>query len=165
MTKALFIGQAPPKVIVPLPFGRTHLYKWLASVGISQEVALRDFAFTALVDTFPGLQGKSHRAPNEEEISAGRPRLEAMIIALKPAVIVPVGILSIREILQDPTCTLATTIGQRFMLRPYGLSTLPETVIIPIPHPSGASTWQYMDGNKQLLQQALTLLTHEVKRA
>jgi len=164
MKQALFIGQAPPRIADEIPFGRTHLYRWLASVGIDPEKAARDFAFTALMDTFPGLKGSSHRVPTPEEILQNQPRLVSMIEAIRPTVIVPVGALSMREVLQQPTTPLQKLVGHRFEVHPFGLATLPKTAVIPIPHPSGASTWQYQPGNKELLQKALELLAHEVQK-
>lgn len=162
-TAALFIGQAPPKVIVPRPFGRTHLYRWFDSVGISETQALQHFAFTALIDFFPGLKGSSHRPPSDDEITQSRPRLIEMITALQPRIIVPVGALSIREVLHDPALTLEQAVGKKFTLRPFGAAELDETIIIPIPHPSGASTWQYKEQNKPLLTEALRLLAQEAQ--
>jgi uracil-DNA glycosylase len=159
--KALFIGQAPPQQQVALPFGRTHLYKWLASVGIDQDTALREFAFTALTQEFPGKSGRGDLVPTPEILQKDRPLLLKLIARLHPPVIVPVGVLSIREILNNEKLTLKDVIGQRFQAKPFGLEQLQAVTIIPLPHPSGASSWQYMDNNKQLLGQALTLLAHE----
>lgn len=163
MTKALFIGQAPPRIVDETPFGRTHLYRWLASVGISQEEALSDFAYTALVPVFPGVKGRSHRPPNPAEIAAHRPALLERVALLNPPVIVPVGILSARQTLQDDTLLLQQIIGRRFEVIPFGEPTLGSRIIIPLPHPSGASAWIYQHDNAALLAKALELLAKEVR--
>ncbi|HSX27927.1 MAG TPA: uracil-DNA glycosylase family protein [Candidatus Saccharimonadales bacterium] len=160
--KALFIGQAPPFKQVALPFGRTHLYKWLASVGIDQETALSSFAFAALAQKFPGRNGRADVVPSPAILQQDRPILLELIQQLQPPIIVPVGALSIREVLQQPQLALKDAVGRQFIHKPFGLATFPETIIIPLPHPSGASTWQYLGDNKVLLRQALVLLKKAV---
>lgn len=156
MAKLLFIGQAPPKMVVERPFGRTHLYAWLASAGISEEAALRDFAFTALVSEFPGSSKHGHKAPTAAHIAAEQPRIRELIRTLQPRALVPVGTLSIRQLLGEQFHGLDEAIG-----RVYTVDVLKNgkpLPIIPLPHPSGASPWIYLDGHSELLSQALLLI-------
>ncbi|MDT8281386.1 MAG: hypothetical protein RQ982_01090, partial [Gammaproteobacteria bacterium] len=49
---------------------------------------------------------------------------------------------------------LVDAIGKKFELNIHGV----EVAMIPLPHPSGASTWHRMSPGKELLAQALDLL-------
>lgn len=163
MVEALFIGQAPPRIKDEIPFGRTQLYRWLATVGISQEEALRDFAYTALVPVFPGMKGRSHRPPNADEILAHRSELLRRVAEWQPRVIVPVGILSARQILHDEELLLQQVVGRRFESVPFNEPLLGQKIIIPFPHPSGASAWVYQQDNAALLAEALKLFAKEIR--
>jgi uracil-DNA glycosylase len=67
-----------------------------------------------------------------------------------------VGKLAIAQYL--PVNKLVDVIGQKFQLNMNGV----DVDMIPLPHPSGASTWHRMSPGKELLEQALGLLAeHE----
>lgn len=153
MTTFLFIGQAPPRVDADLPFGRTHLYKWFERVGISQEMLLANSQFTALTTHFPGASAHGHKAPPLAEIITERPRIRHLIAEVTPKVIIPVGILSIRELLGNPDLTLDETVGNAYPFTLY--PDYESTAVVPLPHPSGASPWVYMNGHDALLNKAL----------
>lgn len=162
MKKVLFIGQAPPEKIQDQPFGRTRLYKWLEEAGIS-ESKQKNFYFSALVHFSPGKNksGSGDRAPNPLEIEAGRAQLKALIKKTKPDVIVPVGILSTRLALQNQIIKLEDVVGKKFLVDPYNLLGK-KNIVIPIPHPSGASRWVWQDDHGKLVKNAVQLLAQEL---
>lgn len=153
MKAFLFIGQAPPRTTADIPFGRTRLYEWLGRVGLSKEVAVANSSFTALTSRFPGAKGHGHIPPKLAEVRAERPRIRAVIESVSPLVIVPVGVMALRELTGDDSLRLEHAIGNVYSYTCSGDgSTIP---IVPLPHPSGASPWIYLEGNALLLDRAL----------
>ena len=65
----------------------------------------------------------------------------------------PVGKLAISQFLEVKKLT--DVIGQSFEQNVYGR----DVELIPLPHPSGASTWHQMEPGKSLLQDALKLVS------
>jgi uracil-DNA glycosylase len=159
MKRVAFVGQAMPKPPFPdKPFGRTHLYKWFEAVGISEEIINTQFFFAAVVSYFPGaVKGKGHLVPTPAEIEAERPVLKKFLDDTSPDIIVPIGKISIQEALNVKNPLMHEYIGKSFTGKPFNLMA-EEKLIIPLPHPSGASTWFFKEENKVLLQEALRLL-------
>lgn len=154
MKRILFVGQAPPRTDPSRPFGRTKLYSWLHSIGITDEFIYANCEFGALIDFFPGIsKSGGHLVPTPEQIQESRPRLRDLFNKFKPDLVVPIGKLSIENCLQVPAALLTDVIGQEFKVNPYGLYR--EVPVIPLPHPSGASSWVYQPGNSELLTKAL----------
>lgn len=133
------------------------LNTWLYSIGITQSQIETNFHYSALVDYFPGSKKGSHLVPTKEEINQEHPRLVQTINDFKPDLVVSIGKLSISHCLNKESINLNETIGELFYIDPYGAigSELP---VIPLPHPSGASTWRYKPDNAKLLVKALELL-------
>jgi uracil-DNA glycosylase len=77
-----------------------------------------------------------------------RPHLLREFEILRPEVVVPVGGLAIRELLG--IVRLSEAVGETF--RRDGV------VYVPLPHPSGASTWLNVPENKSSLLRALAVL-------
>ncbi len=152
------IGQAPGihEGRIGKPFGWTAgkaLFQWYARLDVS-EADFRDQVYMAAVcRCFPGKHPKhGDRVPNQQEIDACRPWLQAEMALLKPQLIIPVGKLAISEIM--PVKKLTDVIGKQHRVVAYGL----ETDVIALPHPSGASTWPRMEPGKALLQKSLDLI-------
>jgi uracil-DNA glycosylase len=104
----------------------------------------------AVCRCFPGKQPKGgDRVPSPQEIARCRRWLDAEIALLQPRLILPVGKLAIAQFL--PVGKLTDVIGKRHTLRLDGR----EVDLIPLPHPSGASTWHRTEPGKSLLQRAL----------
>lgn len=160
MKRVIFIGQAMPRV-KRHPHDWLSLNKWLYSIGITQDQIENNFLYTALVDYFPGAKNGSHLVPTEEEIEKERPRLARTIKNFNPDIIVTIGKLSISNCLQTEVSLLKDFIGKKFDADPYGLVGKKMT-IIPLPHPSGASTWRHNPENKKLLAKALLLLKENI---
>jgi uracil-DNA glycosylase len=75
--------------------------------------------------------------------------LEREFELLQPKLLLPVGKLAIGQFLGERP--LVETIGQGFQITYRGYA----VDCIPLPHPSGASTWHRMEPGKTLLKQAL----------
>lgn len=60
MRRVIFIGQAMPRV-KRHPHDWPSLNKWLYSIGITDDQIKNNFCYSALVDYFPGSNGKSHK--------------------------------------------------------------------------------------------------------
>jgi uracil-DNA glycosylase len=102
---------------------------------------------------FPGKNPKGgDRVPNEQEVLNCRPWLERELELLQPELLMPIGRLAIEQFL--PARPLVEQIGRTFQLT-RGRRTID---VLPLPHPSGASTWPRMEPGKSLTVRALTLL-------
>ena len=98
--------------------------------------------------------------PNEQEIQQCRGWLDTEFELLKPKLIIPVGKLAILQFIEFKKLT--EVIGQSFKVTVNGVT----ADCIPLPHPSGASTWHRTQPGKNLLQDALQLIAgHPAWRA
>lgn len=156
MKKVIFIGQAMPRV-KRHPTDWPSLNKWLYTIGVTDEDISKHFVYSALVDYFPGSKGSSHLVPTRDQIAAERERLFSTIRDFDPDVIVPIGKLSISYCLGIQTNLLSEIIGKIFTADPYK-ALRRELIIVPLPHPSGASTWRHQKENMELLEKALVQL-------
>lgn len=153
MKRTIFIGQAMPRKKSEL-HDWSSLNNWIYSIGIIDNQIREHFFYSALVDYFPGSKNGSHLVPTREEIEAERPRLKITLTDFDPEIVVPVGALSIAYCLDRKVEPLVNNIGKVFEADPYNMLGK-ELPIIPLPHPSGASTWRHMGNNKRLLGLAL----------
>ena len=71
---------------------------------------------------------------------------------MQPQLLLPVGKLAIQQFL--PVAKLDAVIGRQYRL---DLET-GSLDVIPLPHPSGASTWHRTEPGRSLLQRALRLV-------
>jgi uracil-DNA glycosylase len=180
MKRVLLIGQAPPQIDPEIPFARTKLYKWFSSIGLDyiplkegfhkheQEGYFRkdgiDIAyvkFSSIITFFPGKSKGGDMAPTKEEILKDRPYLQNLIKVFNPDLIIPIGKLSIQECLSQESIKLENIIGNVFLTNPYNVfdSLIP---VIPLPHPSGASTWIYVNNNANLVSLALEQIQNHI---
>ena len=160
---AMLVGQAPGKteVVDRRPFagraGKT-LFRWLADVGIDEVVARRRIYIAAVTRCFPGSSptGRGDRLPSPYQIANCAGWLDAEISLIAPRVIIPVGRLAIERFLG--AAPLAELVGQA-----HRLETRPgRPVAIPLPHPSGASSWIHTPGHMDLVRSALRLIAEHV---
>ena len=158
VSPVLLVGQAPgPKEIVEhRPFAWTAgktLFGWFATLGV-EEAAFRNHVYMAAVcRCFPGKNPRGgDRVPSREEIANCAPWLEQEIDLLQPRLLLPVGKLAIARFM--PVNKLNDVVGQRFRIDHAGHA----MDCIPLPHPSGASTWHRTEPGKSLLQKALRLI-------
>jgi len=156
MKRVIFIGQAMPRT-KKHPHDWPSLNSWLYSINLTSSQIRENFIYSALVDYFPGEKNGSHRVPSTKEIISERKKLKNTINNFGPDIVVPIGRLSISYCLQTENLSLNDCIGKTFVLNPYGLMNN-EILIIPLPHPSGASTWHKKPSNKMLVKKALKTL-------
>jgi uracil-DNA glycosylase len=156
----LLIGQAPgdrePALGRPFAWtaGKT-LFKWFARLGVDEARFRSRVYMSAVCRCFPGKAPRGgDRVPSPDEIAACRPWLDAELELLAPSLVVPVGRLAIEQLL--PARPLVEQIGRAHRVR-LGAR---ELDVIPLPHPSGASTWHRMEPGKLLLEDALALIGH-----
>lgn len=161
MKRAIFIGQAMPRV-KRHPHDWPALNAWLYYIGITQDQIRNNFCYTALVDYFPGSKRGSHLVPSLEEIKKERERLKKTIQNFNPELVVPIGKLSISYCLNQDLLPLSQNIGKIFNTDPYQVLGF-NVPVIPLPHPSGASTWRHKLQNEKLLLQALNLLKNAIQ--
>ncbi len=160
MSKILLVGQAPgiKEKDIHKPFAWTAgktLFKWFGSLGVDEDMFRNAVYMTAVCRCFPGkklvnnIPKGGDRVPDKIEINNCANWLQKEVATLKPEVIIPVGKLAISQIMS--VNKLDQIIGKKFRLEFYKHS----ADIIPLPHPSGASTWHQRDPGKALLMQAL----------
>jgi uracil-DNA glycosylase len=160
---AMLVGQAPGKteVVDRRPFagraGKT-LFRWFAEVGIDEPVARRRIYIAAVTRCFPGSSptGRGDRLPSPVQISNCAGWLDAEIELIAPRVIIPVGRLAIERFLGAKP--LADLVGRAH--RRDGRRDGP--IVIPLPHPSGASSWIHAPGHMDLVRAALGLIARHV---
>ena len=158
LSEILLIGQAPgdKEGALGRPFAWTAgktLFKWFESIGVPEDAFRQSVYISAVCRCFPGKNPKGgDRVPNSTEIATCSRWLNRELELLQPNLMIPVGKLAISQFLEVDK--LVDVIGQQFRKNLRGV----ETDIIPLPHPSGASTWHRMSPGKELLGQALELL-------
>ncbi len=161
-SEILLVGQAPGDKEGGLgrPFAWTAgktMFKWFESIGVVEDDFRRQVYMSAVCRCFPGKNPKGgDRVPDKIEIATCSQWLNKEIELLQPKLIIPVGKLAIAQYLT--VNKLVDVIGKKFELTMNGV----DVEMIPLPHPSGASTWHRMSPGKELLAQALDLLAqHE----
>ena len=158
-SRIILVGQAPgvKEPVLGRPFAWTAgktLFKWIErSAGWDEDTARSRIYFAAVCRCFPGKNPKGgDRVPDETEIAACSTWLDREFAILKPRLVIPVGKLAISRFLTFSS--LADVVGRPWKLgHPHGSADL-----IPLPHPSGASTWHRTEPGKTLLERSLTLL-------
>ncbi len=157
--RLMLIGQAPGVVEVNethLPFSGSagaRLFRWLAEAGWSEAEFRQGFYITSVTKCFPGpnKSGRGDRAPSRAEQQMCGEWLDAEITLVDPEVLVPVGKMAIDRFFGRGR-KLVDLIGNRFQLA--------GRIVIPLPHPSGASAWIQKPDHRVLIQQALAQLSH-----
>jgi len=166
LSKVLLVGQAPgdKEPTLGRPFAWTagkQLFKWFAELDIDEATFRERVYMAATCRCFPGKQPRGgDRVPSEEEVQNCRPWLEREIELLEPELLLPVGRLAIEQFL--PARPLVEHIGtqQRVTIAKRPID------IIPLPHPSGASTWPRTEPGKSLTKRAFRLIAkHPAWRA
>ena len=133
------------------------LNAWLFSIGVTERQIRKNFYYSALVDYFPGAKNGSHKVPTKSQIEKERKRLAETINNFNPDIVVPIGKLSISYCLNKRFNKLGGVIGKVYVVNPYNLFGR-KLKVIPLPHPSGASTWLHNLANIKLFEKALELL-------
>jgi uracil-DNA glycosylase family 4 len=155
--RVMIIGQAPGSVELTtgLPFsGRAgvELRRWLAEAGIDEaHLPYR----TSITKCFPGkaASGVGDRRPSPPEIALCEPWLEAELALVRPRIVLLVGTLAIERFWGR--APLTDVVGTS---RSEG-----DRVLIPLPHPSGASRWLNAPENRRSLRRALRVVRRAVQ--
>ena len=163
--RAMLVGQAPGKVEAEggIPFagraGKT-LFGWLARAGFDERTAREEIYISAITRCFPGPHpsGRGDRVPSKLEQAQCGDWLVSELRIIRPKLLIPVGRLAIERFLSARP--LNQLIGNKYrVVHAGGWST-----VIPLPHPSGASSWFYQRDNRKLLDRAIELIGAELGR-
>jgi len=160
--RVMLVGQAPGQVEANggKPFagraGRT-LFKWLEQAGIDEITARRKIYIAAVTRCYPGPSpsGRGDRVPSPKEQETCSVWLESELRIIRPKLLVPIGKLAMERFL--PKLPLDQLIGRAFEVDHAGVKSL----AIPLPHPSGASSWVHQANHPELLSRALARLATE----
>ena len=158
VSKILMVGQAPgikePEFNKPFAWtaGKT-LFKWFDSIGLDENAFRSHVYMSAICRCFPGKNPKGgDRVPTKEEVARCSQWLNAEFDLLKPELLIPVGKLAICQFMECGK--LVDVIGQSHRMTINGH----ELDVVPLPHPSGLSTWHRMEPGKTLFQDALEII-------
>jgi uracil-DNA glycosylase len=154
--RVMLVGQAPGKSEIEdrRAFagraGRT-LFRWLERAGLDEPSFRRDVYIAAITRCYPGPSpsGRGDRVPSPQEQAHCAPWLDAELDLIRPALLIPVGRLAIDRFLENEP--LDRLIGRVHTAPVRGR----RVDLIPLPHPSGASSWVNLPANRALLDQAL----------
>jgi len=160
--KAMLVGQAPGKVeaVGGRPFagraGKT-LFRWLERAGIDEATARQRIYIAAVTRCYPGPSpsGRGDRVPSNREQQACAKWLDAELEIIRPKLLIPVGRLAMLRFL--PNLPLEELIGRAHEVEHRG----GRSIAIPLPHPSGASSWVHQGDHPKLLDAALSLIQRE----
>jgi len=158
-SQIMTVGQAPGvhEGKIGKPFGWTAgktLFKWFDSIGAEENHFRQNVYMAAVCRCFPGKnpRGSGDRIPDKIEIANCKMWLEREYQLMQPKLIIPIGKLAISQYLTAKK--LDQVVGQQFVID----TPLLQADVIPLPHPSGLSTWFNMEPGKILLQDALALI-------
>ena len=163
--RIMLIGQAPGAVeaVRRLPFqgrSRNVLMGWLIRAGFSSEAQVRRQVYmTSITKCFPGKgTGGGDRRPGRAEVDLCRSHLDRQLALIKPELLILVGGLAHERFL--PARPLDALVGRLFDLSGQEVTsgTHIRPLLVPLPHPSGASRWLNAVENRLLLERALRRL-------
>jgi uracil-DNA glycosylase len=157
--RAYMYGQAPGIVEGEerLPWrgraGQT-LRRWLA---LDEESFYATFFCASVTRCYPGraASGRGDRTPTPREQELCQFWRDWELELLRPQLIVTVGGLALKRLLGLPE-NLTECVGCRYELD--------GTPVVPLPHPSGASSWPNVPANRDRLERALELVRGELRR-
>jgi uracil-DNA glycosylase len=163
--KAMLVGQAPGQVEAAggKPFagraGKT-LFRWFERTGIDEATARSRIYIAAVTRCYPGPSpsGRGDRVPSPAEQDKCSVWLEQELRMIRPRVLIPVGRLAIARFL--PNLPLDEIVGRAFDVEHVG----GKSVVIPLPHPSGASSWIHQGDHPKLLDRALAKIRNELRK-
>jgi len=156
------IGQAPgiTEQEAGRPFNAgsgTRLFGWLERAGIEEEWFRSTQYMSSVTKCYPGRHpsGSGDRVPSRREQELCRPYLDQEIEFVNPQVIIPIGRLAI-NLFFPKKLKLQEIIGTQ--------KEVEGRWIIPLPHSSGASRWHQIEENRQLIADAVKLISnHRVR--
>jgi uracil-DNA glycosylase len=152
------VGQAPGRheaQVTHLPFsgpaGR-RLFRWLGQAGFDEAQVRATQAMTAITKCYPGPHpaGRGDRVASRREQDLCGTWLECEIALIDPKVLIPIGGLAIGRFLGNGQ-PMTELIGEHFERD--------GRILVPLPHPSGASQWFNAPENRERLARALAILS------
>ncbi|MEP6690082.1 MAG: uracil-DNA glycosylase family protein [Gemmatimonadaceae bacterium] len=163
--RIVIVGQAPGQVEEAggRPFsgraGKT-LFRWLERAGVDEVTVRRSIYISAITRCYPGpsASGRGDRAPSPREQSLCADWLTTELRLIRPALLIPIGRMAIDRLLGK--LPLDAVIGRAHPIELDGR----RVRVVPLPHPSGASSWINLPEHKALLGRALELLRAEFIR-
>jgi uracil-DNA glycosylase len=156
--RAYLLGQAPGLVEAEegRPWrgraGRT-LRRWL---DLDEEAFYATFYCASITRCYPGRHagGRGDRTPTPLEQALCEPWRVNELRLIEPELVVAVGGLAARRLLGVRTLTEA--IGKSYLVE--------GAIVVPLPHPSGASGWLNDRRNRARLGKAVTHIRRELAR-
>jgi len=156
--RAYLLGQAPG--VVEGAEGRpwrgragATLRRWLR---LDEAEFYTTFYCAAVTRCYPGrpVSGRGDRTPTAIERELCSRWIDYELRLLRPELVVTVGGLALRRLLG--LATLTDAIGKSYVLG--------DAIVVPLPHPSGASGWLNEPPNRARLGKALTHARRELAR-
>jgi uracil-DNA glycosylase len=149
--RLMLIGQAPGVVEMDArkPFAARagkELERWMKRAGFTDDDHFRSIVYlTSVTKCFPGkaASGGGDRRPSAAEVALCRPWLQGQLALVEPRMVLLVGTLAIEQFM--PGRSLDGLVGRLF----------DAALLLPLPHPSGASRWLNQPAHRGLLEQAL----------
>jgi uracil-DNA glycosylase len=164
--RVMLVGQAPGRVETSEGArkafagraGKT-MFRWLATIGVDEQTLRSRVYIAAITRCYPGPSptGRGDRVPSRREQEQCGEWLDAELGIIRPALLIPVGRLAIERFL--PRLPLDQLIGHAHEVEHVG----GRSLAIPLPHPSGASSWVNAPAHRVLLQRALDLIGAELR--
>lgn len=155
----MLVGQAPGKTEMgggPPFAGRAGatLFRWLEQAGLDESTAREWLYISAITRCFPGAHrsGRGDRVPSPRERANCGDWLADELRLVRPPLIIPVGRLAIDRFLGPRG--LREVVGREHDVEHEG----GRSIIVPLPHPSGASSWIHAPEHRALLQRSLELI-------
>ncbi len=132
--------------------GKT-LRRWL---DLDEDAFYATFYCASVTRCYPGraASGRGDRTPTTEEQLLCEHWRDAELHLLRPSLLVPVGGLAARRLLG--VRSVGESVGVRYELG--------GAVAIPLPHPSGASSWLNLPANRDRVTAAVELIHAELAR-
>lgn len=155
-TRAYLFGQAPG--VVEGAEGRPWrgragqtLRRWLR---LDEDAFYATFYCASVTRCYPGrpASGRGDRTPTPAEQALCRTWHDEELRLLRPSLVVTAGLLAARSVLR--VGTLAECVGKSYLVG--------EAVVVPLPHPSGASGWLNAPANRARLGKALAQIRREL---
>jgi uracil-DNA glycosylase len=165
--KVMLVGQAPGQVETGEGERRAFagragktMFRWLDRIGVDEATFRSRVYIAAVTRCYPGPSpsGRGDRVPSRVEQEQCNTWLEAELRIIRPALLIPVGKLAMEKFL--PPSPLDRIIGKVHEVEHVG----GRSRVIPLPHPSGASSWVNAPEHKKLLERALDLIGAELEQ-
>jgi uracil-DNA glycosylase len=132
----------------------------LERIGLDETAARDRIYIAAITRCYPGPSpsGRGDRVPSPVERANCSSWLDDELRLIRPRLVIPVGRLAIERFL--PRVPLDELIGREHDVEHLG----GRSIAIPLPHPSGASSWIHQDDHADLLERALELIAARLFR-